>query len=142
MKRFYFTIFEEGEYWYWDARNFYARRCEFFYYCALFSICWTVPFFQNCAQFLVSGMSKFSIAGNGLTPFIGRILPNFYIWKNHVEIQEIKKLVISHMKINSFSCNTPKKIKKLFVLMIAVLLHFFPVGILETFWTLKNISQP
>ena len=35
-----------------------------------------------------------------LAPFIGRIIPNFYLWKNLVEIQKIKKiqLFISQME--------------------------------------------
>ena len=56
--------------------------------------CEVVAFFQNCAQFLTVGISKYFIARNGLAPFIGRIIPNFYLWKNLVEIQKIKKIPI------------------------------------------------
>ena len=86
-------------------------RCVQFLYSAMRILlflraifCSTVPFFNNCAQFLVSGTYKLIIARNSLTLFIGRIVQNFYLWKNLVEIQKIKKfqLIFSHMQINSF----------------------------------------
>ena len=57
-------------------------------------ICQTVPFFQNCAQFLANVTPNHIIARNDLTPIIVRIAPNFYIWKNLVEIQKITKIPI------------------------------------------------